>query len=111
VRFALAVPTLVLAAALLAGCGGSSKKPTHVNTGPLPTSVAANTAYERSNSECAEFSLKDLAAKYNVKTTKDAVSTAVGNFWAKQAGGGIDAQTAGKSGCMDAFASLQQPSS
>ncbi len=87
---------------ILAGCGGS-KGTSSTTTPTSTTSAAANTAYERANSECSTVKPIDLAHKYNVKKDKDKIATAVGNYWANRAGGGFDAQTAGKDGCLDGF--------
>jgi hypothetical protein len=90
-------------AVILTGCGGS--KGTSSTTPTSTTSAAANTAYERANSECSTVRPIDLAHKYNVKKVKDKdkIATAVGIYWANRAGGGFDAQTAGKDGCLDGF--------
>ena len=92
----------VAAAAILAGCGGK-KETSSTSTPSATTSAAANTAYERSYSDCSSNRLIDLAHKYNVKSNREAVATAVGKYWANRAGGGADAVAAGKAGCKDGF--------
>ncbi|MBA3718163.1 MAG: hypothetical protein H0W87_08060 [Actinobacteria bacterium] len=91
------------AAALLAGCGGSSA-PTTQSTPTQTTSAAANAAYERSYTDCGSIQLVDLAQKFHVKRNKDAVAIAVGRYWAKRARGGADAEAAGTEGCHAGFA-------
>lgn len=89
---------------VLAGCGGS-KGTSPTTEGTTTVSVAANTSYERANSECSTVKPLDLAHKYNVKNVKDKnkIATAVGNYWANRTGGGFDAQALGKEGCLDGF--------
>ena len=88
--------------ALLAGCGGNEAADETTTT---PTvSAAANTAYERSYSDCASKQLKDLAHQYAAKQNKRAVAIAVGKYWAKRAGGGANAAELGRTGCLEGFA-------
>jgi hypothetical protein len=101
-RLLAALAGSAAALALVAGCGtgsGKSEPTTPTNT----TSIAANTAYERSYTDCASRRLVDLAHQYKAKQNKEAVATAVGKYWANRSGGGADAEAAGKTGCEDGF--------
>jgi hypothetical protein len=100
-RLAGVLASCAVAATLLAGCGsdkGSS------SDGTTTISEAANTAYERSYSDCASKQLVDLAHQYNTKQNKQAVAVAVGKYWANRTGGGAEAAKAGAAGCHDGYA-------
>jgi hypothetical protein len=106
----LLVAVLVLAVALLAGCG--SKKSSSNTTFTGTTTAADNTIYERAYSECASTSLKELAGKYQVANpTANAVSKAVGAAWSKRYHGGDTGTTIGESGCQDGISSRPDSSS
>lgn len=93
-------------AALVAGCGGDDDGG---DDGDRTTPEAAlNSVYERAFSECGSETVAELAGKYNVSKNSAAVSTAVGVFWAEQAGGFEDAARVGKSACLQSFA-LETP--
>ena len=99
-RLVLALGASAAALTLLPGCGGDkSADTTPANT----TSAAANTAYERSYTDCSSRKLVDLSRQYHAKQNKEAIATAVGKYWANRAGGGADATAAGKAGCKDGF--------
>jgi len=103
-RLLLSLAACAAAAAIVAGCGGS-KGGSSSSTPTTTVSAAANTSYERANSECSTVQLLDLAHKYKVKDVKDKdkIATAVGNYWAHRTGGGSQAQALGKEGCLDGF--------
>jgi hypothetical protein len=102
-RFPVQVALVLAAAALVAGCGEKTASTTRTT---LTTSAAANTAYERSYTDCASNKPLDLAHTYKVKNKREVIAVAVGKYWAKRAGGAPDADAAGKAGCDDGFASV-----
>jgi len=99
-RILAALGASAAALTLLSGCGGDNGSAT---TPANTTSAAANTAYERSYTDCSSRKLVDLSHQYHTKQNKEAVATAVGKYWANRAGGGADADAAGKAGCKDGF--------
>jgi hypothetical protein len=89
---------------LAAGCGGNGGDNSAGTTAPTATvSAAANTAYERSYTDCASKRLIDLAHEYKSKPNKQAVAVAVGKYWANRAGGDSEAADLGRQGCIDGF--------
>lgn len=99
---------LLLAIVVLgAGCAesGDDDEPTASASQPAQTtSEAVRTAvFERSYSECSTYPMIRLAARYNVPRNVDAVSKAVGRFWARQFKGGPDVIPVGVKACIDGF--------
>jgi hypothetical protein len=93
-------------AALVAGCGGDDD----ASPNPDETTPAdiRNTIFERAFSECGSQSIQQLAGKHNVEANSADVSTAVGEFWARQLGGREDAVREGKNACLQSI-SLEDP--
>ena len=101
-RYARLLLPCLTVAALAAGCGGNGGDNSSGTTGTT-VSAAANTAYERSYTDCASKRLVDLAHEYKAKQNKQAVAVAVGKYWANRAGGDSEAAELGREGCMDGF--------
>jgi hypothetical protein len=93
-------------AALVVGCGGDDDDGDA--GGQTTPADALNTVFERAFSECGSETVVELAGKHNVAKNSAAVSTAVGEFWAAQAGGNEDAVRVGKNACLQSFA-LETP--
>lgn len=107
---------ILVAGALGAGCSSSSEEARQTTTsaadtsarppiGPGPTSQNVKLViYERALSECATYSLADLAGKYKAATkTKRSVAEVVGRGWTQFFRGGRDAIKSGRDGCLQGF--------
>ena len=92
---------LVLALALLAGCGDDSNN-SGENTTQSTMTPTENEIYERAYSECSSTDLDALAGKYQTATaTVDIVAQAVGEAWSRRFGGGDDGVEIGAGACRD----------
>ena len=101
---------IVLAVALLAGCGSSKSSDETTLTGA--TTAVDNTIYERAYTECASTKLSSLAGKYQVKNpTVDNVAKAVAASWSDRFNGGEQGTKIGESGCRDGISSRPDSSS
>lgn len=101
----------MLAAAVIVGVvvGGLSADDdgeSATTTAPTLTtpSPIANAVWERSYSECGAATVDELAAKYKVDRTEDAVATAVARDWMERFDGGEDTVAVGRAAC---FASME----
>jgi hypothetical protein len=99
--------SLLLVAAALAGCGGSSDERSSSRpaaTQPSPQERAAATAvFERAYSDCSTYTLKRLALKYHVGANFNEISAAVARDWAKRYHGTDYAVRTGRAACLQAL--------
>ena len=106
---------LAVTALLLAGCSGDGDGETQA-TAPTTTAAAVetpdelkNAVFERSYSDCASFSVKQLAATHAVQARRDLIAHAVASSWVERFGAGTDAVKSGKDGCLLGFRHAKSP--
>lgn len=97
------------AAAALAGCSQDDSAES-VTTAETAAELAPTTPeslrtqiYERGISECVDGSLTELAAKYKVKATEEAVVEAVSRSLVNRFDAGPDALDDARAGCKQGF--------
>ena len=106
----------VLAAALLvAGCSGDGDGGTEP-AAPATTAAAVetpddlkNAVFERSYSDCASFTVKQLAAQHAVEPRRKLIARAVAASWVERFGAGTDAVKSGQDGCLLGFEHAKSP--